>query len=97
MSTGQGAPIRVVVPLMRCVAARAYRQPMRRVHPPKPVQVRHGDAWWPGWLEVWRRDSDWWRAYVRYSVGVGMCHVRWVGEADVRLVPPSVAGVRHNL
>lgn len=44
------------------------RQPMRRVHPPKPVEVHHGDAWHTGWLEDWRRDDDGWRAYVRYSV-----------------------------
>ena len=58
---------------------------MRRVDPPKPVEVRHDGTWHPGWLEAWRRDSDGWRAYVRYSVAVGMQHLLWVGADEVRL------------
>jgi hypothetical protein len=52
---------------------------MRLVDPPKPVQVQRDDAWHPGWLEAWRRDGDGWRAYVRYTVGVGRQHLEWVG------------------
>ncbi len=55
-----------------------------QVIPPKSVQVRHGDAWHTGWLEAWRREDGDWRAYVRYSVGVGLQHLMWVAAADVR-------------
>jgi len=57
---------------------------MRR-NPPKPVQVRRDGTWYPGWLEAWRRDGGDWRAYVRYTAGVGLQHLTWVGASDVRL------------
>ncbi len=44
---------------------------MRRVYPPKPVQVERDDAWHIGQLEAWRRDDDEWLAYVRYTAGGG--------------------------
>jgi hypothetical protein len=45
------------------------------VEPPRQVRVRRGDRWFPGWLQAWRRDGDGWRAYVSYTVGVGMQHL----------------------
>jgi hypothetical protein len=32
----------------------------------------------PPWLDTPGRNGDGWRAYVRYSVGVGMQHLEWV-------------------
>jgi hypothetical protein len=57
---------------------------MRRVDPPRCVQVRRGEGWYGGWLQAWRRDGDGWLAYVRYSVGVGMQHLEWVGVERVK-------------
>ena len=54
---------------------------MRPVDPPRPVQVQRDDTWHAGWLHAWRRDRDGWRAFVRYSVGVGAQHVEWVDAA----------------
>jgi hypothetical protein len=56
---------------------------MRRVDPPKLVCVRRDETWHAGWLQAWRRDGDGWRAYVRYSVGVGMQHLEWVSSEQL--------------
>lgn len=58
--------------------------PATRLH--IAVEVHIGDTWWPGELYHWRRDGDRWTAYVRYSVGPGLNHVRWVDQGDVREV-----------
>jgi hypothetical protein len=52
---------------------------MRRVDPPKLVHVHRDETWYDGWLEAWRQDDDGRLAYVRYTVGVGMQHLEWVG------------------
>jgi len=57
---------------------------VRRVQPPKPVEVERDDRWHAGQLEAWRRDGDDWRAFVRYSTGAGMRHLEWVEAARVR-------------
>ena len=54
---------------------------MRLVRPPQPVEVRVDDTWHHGQLEAWRRDVDGWRAFVRYSTGVGMRRLEWL-ESD---------------
>lgn len=56
---------------------------MRRACPPKPVQVERNDGWYPGELEAWRRGDDGWRAYVRYTAGLGLRHLEWVAAARV--------------
>lgn len=52
----------------------------------RPVEVLHTDgAWHFGELEGYRREPDGtWRGSVRYSVGVGMTHVAWLGEDRIR-------------
>jgi NAD(P)-dependent dehydrogenase (short-subunit alcohol dehydrogenase family) len=45
------------------------------------VEVRVDDTWHHGQLEAWRRDVDGWRAFVRYSTGVGMRRLEWL-ESD---------------
>ena len=55
--------------------------------PSRPVEVPHDGRWVTGWLEAYRRDGDGWRACVRNSAGVGMQHVQWRGEAEVRRGP----------
>jgi hypothetical protein len=59
---------------------------MRYVRPTRLVEVLADDLWRPGFIEAWRRDGDCWLAYVRYMVGPGMRHLRWVGADRVRPV-----------
>jgi hypothetical protein len=54
--------------------------------PPQPVEVRRDDTWHPGWLQAWWRVNDGWRAFVRYTVGIGRQHVEWISEADLRAI-----------
>ena len=64
---------------------------MRPVVPPKPVQVERDGAWCLGQLEAWRRDDDGWRAYVRYTAGVGLRHLEWVATESVKPVTGASA------
>jgi hypothetical protein len=68
------------------VAATPHHEcvPAIAVRPPKPVYVRQREAWHQGHLEAWRRDDDGWRAYVRYSVGIGQQHLGWVVASSLR-------------
>lgn len=61
---------------------------MRQVYPSQLVEAQRDDRWHAGYLEAWRRDGDDWRAFVRYSTGVGMRHLEWVGATRVRLERP---------
>ena len=54
------------------------------VSPARPVWVHDRSAWYQGQLEAWRRSEDGWRAHVRYRVGVGMTHLGWFDEGQVR-------------
>ncbi len=65
-----------------------YSQAMRRVHPPKAVEVERDASWHPGQLEAWQRHDDDWRAFVRYSTGTGMQHLEWVDAERVRESTP---------
>jgi hypothetical protein len=55
-------------------------------HPGKLVQVLIDDVWHDGTLEAWRRTDGRWRGYVRWNVGVGMRHLGWVGQEQLRPV-----------
>jgi hypothetical protein len=46
--------------------------------------MRRDERWYDGWLQAWRRGGNDWLAYVRYSVGVGMMHLEWVGAERVQ-------------
>ena len=59
---------------------------MRRVFPPQLVEVLNAGTWHRGQLEAWRRDSDGWNAYVRYTVAIGMQHLGWVTADLLRAV-----------
>jgi hypothetical protein len=54
--------------------------------PSKPVQVLIDEVWRDGTLEAWRRTDGRWRGYVRWSVGVGMRHLGWVDQEQLRPV-----------
>ena len=41
-------------------------------------------SWHPGQLEAWRRDDEGWRAYVRWSEGIGLQRLGWVDSHHVR-------------
>jgi hypothetical protein len=43
-------------------------------------------VWHDGTLEAWRRSDGRWRGYVRWSVGVGMRHLGWVDQEQLRPV-----------
>ena len=54
-----------------------------RVIPPlgaPEVEVLRKGAWWPGFLEHWRKDGHRWSGNVRYSVGVGQTYIGWVDQ-----------------
>ncbi len=52
--------------------------------PGKLVQVLVDGTWYDGELEAWRRTDGRWRGYVRWSVGVGMRHLGWVDQEQLR-------------
>jgi hypothetical protein len=52
--------------------------------PGKLVQVLVDDTWHDGTLEAWRKIDGRWRGYVRWSVGVGMRHLGWVDQEQLR-------------
>jgi hypothetical protein len=54
------------------------------VTPPKLVEVSVGGSWHAGELRAWRRDRGVWRGYVTYSVGVGLRHVGWIDQHQLR-------------
>jgi hypothetical protein len=56
------------------------------VRPGKLVQVLVDGTWHDGTLEAWRRTDGRWRGYVRWSVGVGMRHLGWVDQEQLRPV-----------
>lgn len=62
---------------------------VRRIDPPRPVEIWHDGAWVPGVQTGWVRQPDGsWKAdvqyVVRYDWGPGK-HVRTVTEGRVRL------------
>jgi hypothetical protein len=52
--------------------------------PGKLVQVLVDGTWHDGTLEAWRRTDGRWRGFVRSSVGVGMRHLGWVDQDQLR-------------
>ncbi len=57
---------------------------MRLVTPPRPVDVRRDEHWWPAQLEAWRRRGGRWEGFCRYTVGVGARHLGWVDQERLR-------------
>jgi hypothetical protein len=46
--------------------------------------VHVDEQWRDGQLEAYRRDRDGtWRGFVRWSEGVGMTRIAWLGEAVI--------------
>ena len=67
------------------VAAVTTDADRRRYDPPRLVEVLADGVWSPGTLSEWARwPGSGWRAYVRYSTGVGAGFVRWVGPEAIR-------------
>ena len=62
------------------------RPQLVQVTPARRVEARDVDGSHEGSLEAWRAGSGAWRAYVRYSVGVGSVRLGWVDSGDVRPV-----------
>ena len=51
---------------------------------PRPVEVWHGDRWWPGSLTALRREPTCCWGFVQYVVGVGSMHWQWHHEDELR-------------
>jgi hypothetical protein len=51
----------------------------------RPVRIRvDDDQWHAGHLEAYRRDADGtWLGFVRWSEGVGMTRIAWLGEEQI--------------
>ena len=53
----------------------------------RPVRVRVDDQWHDGRLEAYRRDPDGgWLGFVRWSEGIGLTRIGWLGEGDLQAV-----------
>lgn len=51
----------------------------------RPVQVLHRDgSWYDGELEAYRQRDGRWEGRVRYAIGVGLVHIDWLDESDLR-------------
>lgn len=58
----------------------------RDVYPPLPVEILRHDIWIPGQLEAWQKAEGGWRAFIRWSAGVGLTHIQWFWADEVREV-----------
>jgi hypothetical protein len=58
--------------------------PMGPIEPAFLVHVRRDGDCWPGELRAWRRQDGTWQGYVMFTEGVGMTHVGWVDQNQLR-------------
>ena len=49
-----------------------------------PVEVRINGRWHEGFLEHWRKRTERWQGYCRWSESVGAQYIRWLDQDDIR-------------